>query len=636
MPPITFLPSGVVIESQKGETILDAARRAGLSVEVPCGGRGICKKCVVQVLSGDIIREDNPLLSKSMLDDGYAMACKTLISDGSAVRVRLLSDVESEHGAFSEQSEDMLLVDPELLPKAGEMAPMTQMTAVRPALPVSGDGLSDYDRFASALADALQAVSTDGAALAIHLPLRLLRALPLIIRQSETLRVAYFVDDGQASVVDIQPLGSTLSNSAAELRVGVALDIGTTTVAMQLVELSTGAILASKTDYNGQIACGLDVISRINYAQKPDRLEELRVKILKTINGLLDDLSEEVSIDPAGIYDMTVAANTTMVHLLLGIPPENIRLDPYVPSVNYVPIYRAGELGIEICPDAPVLIAPSVGSYVGGDISTGLLCTQLAYDSEDIFLFLDIGTNGELILGNNEFLLGCACSAGPAFEGGGITQGMRASMGAIERVAIDAVTGLATYSVIGGHAPKGICGSGMISLVASLMRSGWIDSAGQLDRERECAAIEVAGRQASYIIEPNEGMRVAVSENDIQNIVRAKAAIFSACLLLLQNVGLSFDDLSGMVIAGGFGRYLDIDDATMIGLIPKAMHDKVRFQGNTSVSGANLALVSEHHRKLLDQTAKRITYIDLSTDLGYMDQYSAALFLPHTEESLFK
>jgi len=635
MPAITFLPTGVEIESQAGETIFDASRRAGLTVEVPCGGKGICKKCVVQVLSGDIVREDNPLLDKAMLDAGYVMACRTTISGTSPVSVRLHSNVERELGAFSEQSEDMLLIDQSLIPSASDIEPMVSVIAVTPALPVAGDGLSDYDRFMNAFRDALS-VKSSYVTLNVDLPLRLLRVLPEIIRENPTVQVAYTDQSGQISIVDITSAQDDSSDSASSVRLGAALDIGTTTVALQLVDLEKGMIVASKTEYNGQIACGLDVISRINYAQKPERLEDLRRKILKTINRLLDDLAEETNADIKSIYDMTIAANTTMVHLLLGIPPENIRLDPYTPTINYVPYYKAGEIGINICPDAPVLIAPSVGSYVGGDITTGLLCTQIAYGSDDIYLFLDIGTNGELILGNSEFLLGCACSAGPAFEGGGITQGMRASMGAIERVSVDDNSGLATYSVIGGEDPIGICGSGMISLVASLMRSGWIDSAGQLDRDRPCQAIEVSGRNATYVIEPDAAKRVAISENDIQNLIRAKAAIFSACYLLLQNIDLSFDDLSGMVIAGGFGRYLDIDDATTIGLLPKAVYDKVRFQGNTSVSGAHLALISKRHRQLLDETARRITYIDLSSDLGYMDQYGAALFLPHTDASLFR
>ncbi|MDR0308396.1 MAG: ASKHA domain-containing protein [Coriobacteriales bacterium] len=637
MPAVTFLPSNAVIEAESGETILDAARRAGLSVEVPCGGKGICKKCIVQVISGDIVREDNPLMDKSMLDDGYAMACRTLIPNTSDVRVRLLSDVENEHGVFSEQSEDMASIDSAILPSKDDLEPMVKLLSITPVVPIAGDGLSDYDRLLNAFSEALVEITNADPLhpeIKIDLPIRLLRSLPELIRSSPSLNVAYFVDGAKIRVIDIQPILFDAENTAIP-RLGIALDIGTTTVAMRLVDLATGNILAFKTDYNGQIACGLDVISRINYASKPERLEELRTKILATINELIESLCQEADASPAFIYDMTIAANTTMVHLFMGIPPEYIRLDPYVPTVYDVPFYTAADLGINICPDAVVLIAPSVGSYVGGDITAGLLCTSLAHDSEDIYLFLDIGTNGELILGNNEFLMGCACSAGPAFEGGGITQGMRASTGAIEHVDVDKNTGEATYNVIGGKKPKGICGSGMISLVSNLIRTGWIDFAGQLERDRPSASIEINGRSASYIIEPKEDIRVVVSESDIQNIIRAKAAIFSACYLLLKNIGMGFADLKGMVIAGGFGRYLDFDDAATIGLLPKLKADQVHFLGNTSVSGAHFALVSARHRRLLNETAKRITYIDLSTDLGYMDEYSAALFLPHTDASLF-
>jgi len=636
VPSVTFLPSGVTVEAEVNESILDAARKAGLAVEIPCGGKGICKKCIVQVLSGGVIREDNPLLEKDMLDEGYALACKTLLSDPTQVRVRLLSNVENEKGVFSEQSEDIMLVDPALLPSKDDLQPLVGLIEITPVQPVAGDGRSDYDRFVIALRGALDSALDSGSSLDVDLPLALLRDLPEVIREDEALRVAYHIVGSLVRVVDVLPAKSASDEASAPARLGIALDIGTTTVALQLVDLTSGRIVASKTDYNGQIACGLDVISRINYAQKPDRLEELRSKVVKTINHLLQELLEEVGGQAARIYDMTVAANTTMVHLLLGVPPEYIRLDPYVPTVYEVPLYTAADLGIDICPAAPILIVPSVGSYLGGDIISGLLCTDLSKNTDDIYLFLDIGTNGELVLGNGDFLMGCACSAGPAFEGGGINQGMRASLGAIERVSVDPETGEATYSVIGGQTPKGICGSGMISLVANLLRSGWIDFAGQLERERPCKAIEINGRSATYVIEPAENMRVAVSENDIQNIIRAKAAIFSAMYLLLQNVGLGFEDLSGMMIAGGFGRYLDSDDAMAIGLLPKLIHDKVHFIGNTSVSGAHMALISARHRQLLFEVAHRMTYLDLSTELGYMDQYSAALFLPHTDASLFE
>jgi uncharacterized 2Fe-2S/4Fe-4S cluster protein (DUF4445 family) len=329
-----------------------------------------------------------------------------------------------------------------------------------------------------------------------------------------------------------------------------------------------------------------------------------------------------------------------MVHLLLGIIPEFIRLEPYTPAIYQVPFYKASEIGLDINPYTPVYLAPSVGSYVGGDITSGILCTRLAAHSEELCLFIDIGTNGEMILGNDDFLLGCACSAGPAFEGGGIEHGMRASQGAIERVDIDKEKGTAACSTIGNTAPAGICGSGMISLIAELFKTGWIDAAGKLNRSKPCSAIEINGKNAKYILAEAEksknGKTIYITEADIDNLIRAKGAIFSACRVMLKSIDMDFEDVSRIYIAGGFGRYLDIEKATVIGLLPDLPSEKFTFIGNSSIIGAYMTLLSEKHREKQHELSKKITYLDLSTEPGYMDQYTAALFLPHTDSKLFK
>ncbi len=342
---------------------------------------------------------------------------------------------------------------------------------------------------------------------------------------------------------------------------------------------------------------------------------------------------------PEKITNASLAGNTTMMHLLLGIPPESIRLEPYTPTIYWIPGYRAADVGIKICDNAPIFFAPAVGSYVGGDISSGLLCTALATESEEMSLFIDIGTNGEIVFGNNEFLMGCACSAGPAFEGGGIEHGMRASHGAIERVCVNPETGMPEISTIGNEPPVGVCGSGMISLIAELFTTGWIDAAGKLDKTRPCAAIEINGKNSKCILadakHSGKTSAITICEADIDNLIRAKAAIFSACRVLLQKVSMDFEDLSHIYIAGGFGRYMDIEKSIEIGLLPKLPIEKFKFIGNSSIAGAYMTLLSKRHRTLEHELAKKITYIDLSTEHEYMDQYTAALFLPHTDERLF-
>jgi uncharacterized 2Fe-2S/4Fe-4S cluster protein (DUF4445 family) len=361
--------------------------------------------------------------------------------------------------------------------------------------------------------------------------------------------------------------------------------------------------------------------------------------VLKTINHLVSQLSKGNDVNPADICDAVIAGNTTMIHLLLGLPPEYIRLEPYTPTLLESPLLTAGEVGIKINPLSTVYISPAVGSYVGGDITAGLLCTALAADTEEINLFIDIGTNGELVIGNGDFLMTCACSAGPAFEGGGIENGMRAALGAIEKVDIDPETGIASYQTIGNVKPKGICGSGMISLLAGLFLTGWIDAAGKLSRSKKNPAIQIEGRQASYIIAPAEesgpGKPITISEIDIENIIRAKAAIYSAISLMLEQVGLGVEELSNIFIAGGFGRFLDLEKAVIIGLIPDLPRERFHYIGNSSLMGAYMVLVSREYKQRQLELARRMTYIELSTDPAYMNQYTGAMFLPHTDIKRF-
>jgi uncharacterized 2Fe-2S/4Fe-4S cluster protein (DUF4445 family) len=571
--------------------------------------------------------DNSSILPKQMLDEGLVLICRTRLMDV-AVCVDTFTNIEKEQGKFSKMSEDILLVDKDLLPTPWDFEPIVKEALLDVPQPVMGDGLSDFDRFRRAVFARLGGNQID-------LPLPLLKKLPVILRETDgKLALSYHF---QSDILRITALDSPECFSA---HYGIAVDIGTTTIAVKLVDMKQGDIISSKTDYNKQIECGLDVISRINYARKPERLEELRIKVLETINRLIGELAGLNGIDPDRITSASIAGNTTMVHLLLGIIPEYIRLEPYTPAVYQVPLFNASELGLAVSPFTPVHIAPSVGSYLGGDITSGILCTSLATHSSDVCLFIDIGTNGELVLGNEDFLLGCACSAGPAFEGGSIENGMRASLGAIERVEINKETGLPVYSTIGAVPPAGICGSGIISLVAGLLKTGWIDPAGKLDRARPCRAIDASAKNARYIIAPPEdspsGKAIFVTESDIDNLIRAKAAIFSACRVMLQSVSMDFGDLSKVYIAGGFGRYLDIDKAKTIGLIPDLPAGTFDFIGNSSMIGAYMTLLSKRHREKQQELAGKITYLDLSTEAGYMDQYTAALFLPHTDRNLFR
>jgi uncharacterized 2Fe-2S/4Fe-4S cluster protein (DUF4445 family) len=360
---------------------------------------------------------------------------------------------------------------------------------------------------------------------------------------------------------------------------------------------------------------------------------------LKTINRLIKQVSDDTNVRPEEISNAVISGNTTMIHLLLGLNPEYIRLEPYTPTIFEVPSLSANEMGMDIHPGSLVYISPAVGSYVGGDITAGLLCTDLSTDTDQVNLFIDIGTNGEIVFGNSEFLMTCACSAGPAFEGGGIEGGMRAALGAIERVEVDKTTGSATCSTIGDVRPTGICGTGMISLLANLFQSGWIDPAGKLNRTKESSNITFTSRHAFYTIvaaeETGTSKPIIISESEIANIIRAKAAIYSACCLMLDQIGIGFEDIANVYIAGGFGRYLDLQASTIIGLIPDLPPERFQFIGNASLMGSYMVLLSREFKTKQLSLTKRMTYIDLSKYPDYMDQYTAAQFLPHTDLSYF-
>ncbi len=703
MPLLTFQPSGITIQVNPGTELIDAARDAGIEIDAPCGGKGICGNCAVRIASGRVIAESYGVLSQPEIDEGYVLACHATIGEADAT-VELKDRLGAEEGQFGDD-EDMLLVAPALLPNPEEIQPLTEKIFLHVPAPRKTDGLSDLDRLTQTLnqkcdkkdiqynvqvmrqvTDALRAAA-GGVTVTlscgnpwganIH-PLqphpnpgpslegREVRNTGSLSEKEGFPVNPPFSRAGKGCPKDLPfPQGEGWAEgevSAAAVSVegnlhavrvtaiepgdttghhyGVAIDVGTTTVAVQIVDLNTGKILGTRTDYNGQLTCGLDIISRIDYARRPDRRKDLRTRILKTVNRLIRQLADHVKIGPDTVSNAVISGNTTMIHLLLGLNPDYIRLDPFTPTVLSVPLLAASEVGIDINPPAPVVISPAVGSYVGGDITAGLLCTDLSGEGEEVSLFMDIGTNGEVVLGNGEFLLAAACSAGPAFEGGGIKCGMRAASGAVEKVEIDPATGLATIQTIGRIKPRGICGSGMISLLAELLKTGWIDAAGKLSRFRPSDAIRIDGRKVVYILtsqaDSATGRDITIDEQEIENIIRAKAAMYAACSLMLAEVGMAFLDLAKVYIAGGFGRFLNLDDAVTIGLLPNLPRGRFHFLGNTSLKGSYMALVSKKHRVRQGELAQQMTYLELTTTPAYMDQYTAALFLPHTDPSAFQ
>jgi len=626
MPVVTFQPSGRTASVDQGTELLDAAKLANVEIATPCGGKGTCGNCLVRIVSGEVDSNSTDILAETKGKDAYVQACRTKVLD-TPVTANIPEQVEIKEGKSTDAYVDASLIRKELFPKSSQLAPLAFKIYTEVPEPQPEDGFSDVDRLTRSLQ------SECGKKEFIY-SLPVIRSLADMLRDKEGKVTATLVSQpGQYQVINVEPGDST------SRQLGIAVDLGTTTVSVLLVDQSIDKIMAIRADYNAQIKCGLDIISRINYANRADRMEELRLLALKTINRMIKQVSDDTTVRPEEISNAVISGNTTMIHLLLGLNPEYIRLEPYTPTIFEVPYLSANETGIDIHPGSLIYISPAVGSYVGGDIGAGLLCTDLSTDTDQVNLFIDIGTNGEIVVGNSEFLMTCACSAGPAFEGGGIDAGMRAAHGAIERVEVDKATGSVTCSTIGDVSPTGICGTGMISLLANLFQTGWIDPAGKINRTKKSPNITFSGRQAFYTIVPEEetstSKPIVISESELANIIRAKAAIYSACCLMLDQIGIGFDDIANVYIAGGFGRYLDLQASIIIGLIPDLPPERFQYIGNASLMGSYMLLLSNEFKTKQLNLAKRMTYIDLSKYPEYMDQYTAAQFLPHTDLSNF-
>ncbi len=413
---------------------------------------------------------------------------------------------------------------------------------------------------------------------------------------------------------------------------GVAVDIGTTSIVVYLVDMEDGTILAATSGHNRQAACGDDVINRIVCAEK-DGVKKLSDMVLSTINGLINEAIHSVKADRNQIDNVVMSGNTTMTHLMLGLEPRHIRCEPYIPSVSAFPIIKAKDIGLKVNPVAAVFVMPGPASYVGGDIVSGLLYTGL-HREEPLTMFIDVGTNGEIVLENKDWLMTASCSAGLAFEGGGVRWEMPAEDGAIEKVSIDPETFDPSLTVIGNISPRGICGSGIIDLISEMLLKSIIQPNGKINIDSTHPRYAQNGDEKAYIVafsnETSVERDIIFTETDIYNIIRSKGAIYAGFIVLLNQVGMDFSMVEQVIITGGFGQYLDIDKAVTIGLLPDIERNKFRYMGNSSIAGAYMALLSEEYRKEALEISNSMTYIDFSSNNKFMHELTSALFLPHT------
>jgi uncharacterized 2Fe-2S/4Fe-4S cluster protein (DUF4445 family) len=632
---ITFYPEKKSIEVEKGTTILSAAISLGINLNSSCGGDGVCGRCKVIIKKGQAISEPSGRISPEEKKQGYVLACLTAVHGDLEIEVPKESTLdlgaitEEEafvsrlKGVFSE-AEEIERPPSLLLENLFAHSSLSTKLFLKLPHPSLDDRVSDLERV-------YRAIRKKQDLPILQTGLSNIRRLGALLRDSDwKVTVTLGKRNGTVEIVSIEPGDTSKRNY------GIAFDIGTTTISGQLVDLNTRKILSTKATFNKQASFGSDIITRIIFAQEPDGLERLHHAVIDSLNAMAQEFIHEHQIDLNDVTCCLCAGNTTMIHLLLRIDPTFIRREPYVPTANFLPVIRAAEAGIKINPRGLLACAPGVSSYVGGDITAGILACGMS-EAKDLTLLIDIGTNGEIILGNKDWLISCAASAGPAFEGSGVVSGMRAAKGAIQRVSIDKDYQV-KFIAIGEAKPQGICGSGYIDALAEMLRLGIIDKSGKIN-EIKTPKIRSGEFGQEFILSPKSQNGfdgdVVITEMDIENLKRAKAAIYAATSMMVRHMNLKLNDIKGIFIAGGFGTYLDIEKAIYIGLLPDLPRQKFTFIGNSSLLGARQMLLSAEALHKVEDIARKTTYFELSIEPQYMDEYVAALFFPHTDKARF-
>lgn len=623
----------VVTYATEGERLLEVAQKSNVAIDAPCSGNASCGKCRVKLVKGELESRKTRHISDEEYDEGWRLACVSKVCGDVTVEV---PDIASAYQSRMKVADLSSKEEVELFEKikgqveeAGlELKNSMRIVSVSMKVPTLDDTMPDNERLTWALEDATGISS-------IRIPYSVLKKMPDVLRESEfSVKCVIRVTSRDVFVYDILPA------SEKAVAGGLIVDIGTTTVSALLVDMLTGEILAKASAGNGQIRYGADVINRIIESAKPGGQKRLQDAIIReTLNPMIARMCASAGFSCHHIYRMAVAGNTTMEHLLMGINADPLRMEPYIPAFFKTNSLYASDIGIAIHPDAHIIVAPNIGSYVGGDITAGTLVSMI-WNRPEMSLLIDLGTNGELVFGNSDFMMSCACSAGPAFEGGDISCGMRATDGAIEACTIDRETMDPSFRVIGeeGEKPIGICGSGIIDVIAELFRCGIINPKGKFIREGKRIRHDRYG-MGSYVLafeeEAGSVRDVEITEVDIDNFIRAKGAIFSAIRTMLASLDMDVSMIDDVYVAGGIGSGINMKHAVTIGMFPDIPLDRFHYIGNSSLSGAYAMLISTQAEKKTYEVARNMTYLELSTVPSYMDEFVAACFLPHTDTSMF-
>jgi uncharacterized 2Fe-2S/4Fe-4S cluster protein (DUF4445 family) len=640
---VIFSPGQKEVEVNEDTSLLGAAEKAGVYLNSLCGGEGVCGKCRVQVTKGKGKVDKNSIafFTKEEIEKGYVLACQTPVKENLEVLIPpesrleeeqiLKEPLESKQKTWRESppihysEPDWVSLHKRPRDPASLFEPLANKVYIELPKPTIDDNIPDTGRVVRELRKKLKFPSYE-------VSLSCLKDLFMKLRRSDwkiTVTLSRHDDTGQIFQIE--------EGNTTDRNYGVAVDIGTTTVVAQLVDLRTGRVIGVEGNHNLQAHYGEDVLSRIAYVCGKGSLDLLQKAVVENINVLIQTLAGAKRVKVEDITCIVAAGNTTMSHILLGLMPCSIRDDPYVPTVDLYPSISAKEIGIAINPQGIIQVLPSIASYIGGDTVAGVLACNMA-DRPEMTCLIDIGTNGEIVIGNNEWLLSCSASAGPAFEGGDTKWGMRAARGAIEKVKIN--EGELVYETIGKDKPRGICGSGLIDLIYELARNRVIDIDAKFRSSLRDRRLIRGEDEMKYIVafpeETETGEALTIAQTDIDNILRSKAAIFAAIKSLIDYAGLTFDQLEKIYVAGGFGNYLNIEKAVGLGLLPDIPRERIEFVGNSSLMGARMALLSFHVFEKAISISQSITNIELSKFPLFADEYMASLYLPHIDrERLF-
>ena len=630
---VHFEPDNVGITVERGASLLQAAIDAGVHITASCGGTGVCGTCKVLIEKGEVESSRSEKLSQEEWEQGIRQACQSRVLTDLTVNVPVESRLETAVVSWEIKMATGTAGPAEAIATGWRFKPPLNKCYVELPPPTSADNTSDLSRLLRGLKKqcSLNNVGVD---------LDVVRKLPRVLRKKKyrvtvtTLvkAVKTKADKRKPTIINIEP-GNT-----SQKHFSLAFDIGTTTICGQLLDLNRGKVIAEAMTYNGQIGYGADVITRIACCQKPGGLKKLQQAVVATINQVIDELLAQSQTKAEDIGHMTIAGNTTMTHILLGINPKYIRLAPYTPTASFFPPVMASSLGINVVKHVHLFPFPSVASYVGGDIVSGVVAAGI-HQRKRLTLYMDIGTNGEIVVGNSDWMVTAACSAGPAFEGGGIKHGMIATAGAIEDFDISLPDLKPEVHTIGGAKPKGICGSGLLNIIARLLEDKVISQNGKFNTDLATNRIRKGSDGYEYVLsrarETQTGRDIVITEVDIDNLIRAKAAMYAGCQTLTKSVGIACADLEQVIIAGAFGSHLDIEKSITIGLLPDIPRDRFIFVGNGSLTGSRLVSFSIDLLDDARKVAMMMTNLELSESHDFMHHYVAALFLPHTNADQF-